>query len=132
MLRGIRAEHVEEFWPQASVLLQKALDKSQGDYALNDVKKELLERDMQLWIWIEGHTLISCCVTKIVNYPQRLICQIPLIAGTKMRLWLQCEDVISAWAKEQGCTQLEGFSRDGWLKVLCHWRKAWTTIRRDL
>jgi len=132
MLTGIQAAHVEELWPQVAGLLQKALAKGQGDYILDDVKKELLERDAQLWAWIEDGIVLGCCTTRIVNYSQSRVCQIPLIAGTKMRKWLQCEDVIATWAREKGCTQLEGFSRDGWIRVLRHWRKAWTTMRRDL
>ena len=133
MLRGITFDRIEAVWPHVEGMLQKAVDKSQHDYLLEDIYFALLSRDMQLWVWIVGEDITACCVTMINNYPNRRVCQLPYIAGQGMGDWITlCEPVIVEWAKQRGCTQLEGFCRDGWLRVLKHWRKAWTTMRRDI
>ena len=132
MLEGVIAEQIDSVWPAVKPLIQKAIDKSQNDYSIDDVYGLLKSRDMQLWVWIEDHEVTSCLVTMIVNYPRRRVCQLPYIAGKNMKHWLAFEEVISAWAKERHCSQLEGFSRKGWLRVLGHWKPVWTTIRKDI
>jgi len=132
MLKGVLSHDVESIWDIVSPILERALAKSAGDYNIQDVFGELLSRDQQLWVWVEDGKIEACCTTKIVNYPRSRICTMPLIAGTKMKNWLSSEETMVAWAKENNCTQIEGYARDGWLRVLKHWTKVWTTIRRDV
>jgi hypothetical protein len=115
-------------------MLQKAVDKTQKDFLLEDILGFLIAQDMQLWVWVEDNDIVACCITQIINYPRRSVCTLPYIAGSGMRRFLQCEDQIIAWAKERGCTQLEGFDRGGWLRVLKlkNWFRAWTVIRKDI
>lgn len=131
-LTGVVAADIEHVWPVIAPLLQRAVDKSQGDMSVDDIRDALTKRDMQLWVWTENTEITACLVTQIVDYPRRRVCQMPFIAGRSMKLWLACESMIAAWAKEHDCTQLEGFARKGWLRVLPHWRQAWTTIRKDI
>ncbi len=99
-----------------------AIVRVYGDYtSFGELSKALEEKKIE-----------ACCTTKIITYPRSRICAMPLIAGTKMKNWLSSEETIVAWAKERNCTQIEGYARDGWLRVLKHWSKVWTTIRRDI
>ena len=132
MLLSIPQYCVPTVWESVAPLLQKAVDKGQHDYSLEDIKSCLLNRDMQLWVWVEENKIIACCITSVVIYPQRKICQLPYIAGAGLKQWLQHEDTIITWAKAQGCTKLEGFDRGGWLRVLKTWYKVWVTIRKDI
>lgn len=113
-------------------MLKRAVDRGQHDYNLEDILNLLLNRDMQLWVWVKEQKIIACCVTMVVVYPQRKVCQLPYIAGAGLRQWLECEETIIKWAKANGCTKLEGFDRGGWLRVLTGWYKVWVTIRKDI
>jgi hypothetical protein len=132
MLAGVTFENIMAVWPRVAPMLQRALDKSQHDMDIEDVFSSLRLRDMQLWVWVVDKEIKAAAVTQIINHPQRTICTIPLIGGSCMRDWLKVEDTIAAWAKEKGCTQLEGYARPGWLRVLKNWKAVWTTMRRDL
>lgn len=132
MIFGIQKHEVDLVWPKVAPILQRAIDRSQKDYELQDIYGLVSTQAMQLWIWYVDGEIEACCVTQIQNYPRRRVCQMPFIAGGKMRDWLSMEAFICEWAKSKGCSQLEGFARDGWLRVLKNWRKVWTTIRRDI
>lgn len=132
MLHGIPHDQIDNVWGKVAPILQRAVDKSQHDYAIQDIYAALKQRDMQLWVWVENDAIEACCITQIISYPRRRICQMPFIAGNKMKNWLSTEETIVAWAKERGCSQFEGFARDGWLRVLKNWSKVWNTIRRDI
>lgn len=132
MLVTIPSFCVPNVWASVAPILQKAVDKSQEDYTLEDIQNCLLNRSMQLWVWVVEEKIIACCVTMVVCYPQRKVCQLPYIAGVGLKQWLACEDAVIKWAKDNGCTKLEGFDRGGWLRVLKGWYKVWITIRKDI
>jgi len=115
-------------------MLQKAIDKSQKDWLLEDVLNDLATRDMQLWVWVEELKIVACCITQIIVCPQRKICALPFLAGSGLRRFLQCESQFIEFARANGCDKLEGFDRGGWLRVLSkrQWFSVWTTIRRDI
>lgn len=133
MLTGIPAGRVASVWPAVAPMLARALDHGQGDYGLDDIRALLLDRSCQLWAWIEDGAIAACCVTTIIVYPRRKVCGLMLVGGKGLARWLDAaQPVIAAWARAQGCTQLEGYARKGWLRVLKDWRTAWTQIRRDI
>lgn len=134
MLQAISWQAVPNVWSVVSPMLQRAINKSQKDYSLEDILYHLGQRNMQLWVWLEKDQIEACCISQIIEYPQRKVCQLPFVAGRMMRRWIACEDEISKWAKSQGCTQLEGFCRDGWLRVLSprNWFKVWITMRKEI
>lgn len=132
MLYGVPWYDIEIAWPQVEGFLQKAVDQSPGDRSVLDYKKEIEDAKAQLWVWIVDGNIRAACVTRIVEYPNRKVCAMPLIGGDSMKDWLLVEPQLIEWAKEQGCSQLEGYCRDGWLRVLKNWRKVWTTMRRDI
>lgn len=132
MLAGVLSSDVDNAWGEVAPMLQRALDKSQHDYDLDYVYNSIVCRDMQLWVWIEAGKIEAAAVTQIIDHPLKRICAMPLIGGRFMRHWLGSEDQFIAWAKAQGCTQIEGYCRDGWIRILKNWKKAWTTMRRDI
>jgi hypothetical protein len=133
MLHGVPFDRVETVWPVVQPMLQKAVDASQQDCGMEDIYFALLSRDMQLWTWVEDGAITAIFVTAIHNYPNRRVCQIPYIAGKGVHQWYPVvEQALSEWAKSRGCSQLEGFCREGWLKILKNWRKAWITMRKDI
>lgn len=132
MLRGIKHDEAFIYWWIVGPMLQKAIDKSQHDMELQDVFEAIVSRDMQLWTWVTADGIQAACVTQIITTPRKKICSMPLIGGSHMRDFLKVEESIVEWAREQGCVQLEGYCRDGWMRVLKNWKKVWTTMRRDI
>lgn len=134
MLKGIPFTDIDGVWTTVSPWVQQSIDKSQHDYELDDILFRLYERDMQLWVWYEEEEIVACCVTTIIKWPRKKICSMPIIGGKAMNKWLtpEVEELFVQWAREQGCSQMEGYCRDGWLRLLPHWNKVWTTMRRSI
>lgn len=133
MLVGILHDEVDDVWAIVAPLLQKAIDVSEQDFDIDDVYWDIVERNMQLWVWADKNDdIVAACVTQLINKPRKRICSIPLIGGKDMKSWILCEPAIIEWAKVNGCVQLEGYCRDGWFRILRNWRKVWTTMRRDI
>ena len=132
MLIGLPAQELPQHWSVVAPMLQRALSKSQGDLRLEDLYTKIFERDMQLWGWLIEGEITACCVTQVLTFPGNKICSIPFIAGCGMKDWIHVEPQLVAWAKEQGCNQLEGYCRPGWVRMLRHWKQVWITMRRDI
>ncbi len=134
MLGAISKNDIDRAWRICSPLLDKSLRKGDGDYTLEDIKKGLKEGGFQLWAWAEEDRIICCGVTGIVIYPQKKVCAVMMVGGQGLRLWRnEAQDIIADWARKNGCSDLEGYVRKGWLRVLLpQWRVLWTTVRRKL
>lgn len=133
MLVGIVSERLPKFWHLCAPLIDKAIQSTECDFDIDDIYIQALEKRCQIWVWIENDEIIACFVTVISIFPKRKICSIPLIGGKGLRAWRNgVDEGIGVWAKNQGCTRLEGYARKGWLRILTNWKIGSTTIRREL
>lgn len=134
MFSAIPSQCLPIVWESVAPLLQKVVDRSTKDCTLEDLYRFISTRDMQLWVWTEDTKITACCVTQIVDYPRRKICRVPYVAGKMYKKWIHCEDKICEWARQNDCSQLEGFCRRGWLDILnlLGWKEIWVTMRKDI
>lgn len=133
-LVGVSHAVVPTLWPNVAPVLQRACDRSDGRYAVDDVRAALLRRDMQLWIAVGGgtDTIEAICITEIVAYPQEKRCGVVFCAGRDVPRWLHHLDAIEAWAQMQGCAALELQGRPGWERLLDGWDKTHVLLRKRI
>ena len=113
-------------------MMERSFVNGRWLYGLEHVKRDLLNRDKQLWIIVdENAKIIACATTRIIVHDLTKVCEIPELAGGDMRSWLYMEPQLATWAKTQGCSELIGFDRGGWARVL-GWEKVYTVIRKRL
>ena len=112
-------------------MLERAINRVDGNYAIEDIQDELSERNMQLWAWLDGDTIKAACVTQINMFPRRKVCVILLAGGECMVDWLEC-GTINEWAKENGCQFVECTGRKGWKRALKGWREVGITLRKEI
>jgi len=97
-------------------MLAEAVKYLKGRYDTIDVFIELLKGEQTLWIAFNDEQEIKgCCTVRIADYPNARCCSLDFIAGTGVDEWL--EDgfkIIGEYAKEFGCTRMEGTGRPGW------------------
>jgi hypothetical protein len=117
-LYGILFDKIEGLWHEVLPFLERALAYSDGKFKADDVKKMLIERDMQLWLIYNNTGLKGICITQIIEYPQSKRLGIPFIAGTDFKEWKSGWYVIREWALEHGCDSVETQGRDGWEREL--------------
>lgn len=132
MLFYVGIMQISKVWPIVEPMLAIAAERSDGDFTTDVVYQNLIFGHMQLFVWQVNEKISAACVTEIYSRRCKKVCSMPLIGGTDMKFWLKAEDELVKYAKEQGCSQLEGYCRDGWLRVLKNWKKVWVTMRRDI
>lgn len=103
------------FWKEVEPLISRALDER---ITTDDVFKWIKSRDVQLWI-VYSEKIIAACTTQIVNFPRSKTCRILSIGGSRMPEWqTELDSVLTKWAREQGCSDMDCPVRDGLVKTL--------------
>jgi hypothetical protein len=84
--------------------------------------------------------MFGICITQILEYPNFKALSMPFI-GTKphtIKKWFDYgmgdNSPIIKWARELGIKRIEGYARDGWLKMTkkYNFKKYYTVITRDI
>lgn len=119
MFTGIESNLIEQVWPFVEKEVQRLCDVD-GLYDAEDIKKRLLEKEVQLWVYAPKD-LQALALTEIVQFPKAKICRVGA-AGSKRDDWHGYMAVIEAWAKQNGCTKMQITARKGWAKVLKSFR----------
>ena len=122
MLSGIQADQVSLYWPHVKGLIEKALIRTGAieNYSLESIKKALIERDMQLWLWIEDKEILAAGITQIIQYPKRKVLDIPFVGAEKMTIdqWFEGSmEIFRKYAIANECWVIRGYGRFGWIKL---------------
>lgn len=128
---GVPSSEIEKVWPEVEPLVSRACALGHVDFTPEDVKKELIARDAQLWIVGD---LDGVCVTRIEVRPERKVAVLHLVAGNDLECWIGFENVLCDWAKEQGCRVIEATGRLGWkfIAKALDWKPVTMTFRKEL
>ena len=131
---GVQAHALDTVWNDAAPFLEEALELAFDKYSISDIYHYLQERDMQLWVVSNGIKLVAAAVTQILEYPGSKIAQLVLVGGEGVREWTDADQVLSQWAREQGCDALEATARPGWMRVIddTSWHRPLVVLRKEL
>lgn len=134
VLAGVPYTMIDHVWPRIEHYIVKTLLYSDNKYDLDSIKKCLLERDMQLWIALQGVNILSYTITRIVHYPKQQRLQIAFMGGEHLNKWKHFVEDLMQWARDQGCVAIEASGRPGWERVWAPWggKKTHTMIKIDL
>lgn len=117
-IRPILTEDVPKLWDEASSLLQKAVDESDGELSIDDIYISILEKRRALWLVFESGEMIAAVTVRIEDWPSGLrIATIDYAGGKDFKLWDNFTDYISPFYKSIGCGKLEIAGRLGWLRL---------------
>jgi len=127
-------EHVKEIWPVVEPMLEGATEYFQHRYDTIDIYIEIEKGDQTLWVAFDEENQIKGCFTvRIVDYPNARCCSVDFVGGENLDEWLgDTVEVVTSYAKEFGCTRLEGTGRLGWIKKMKKFGFNNTAIRFDL
>lgn len=121
-LCDVPPEHIDILWPKIEPLIERATATSRGKETAFDIRRSLMARDCQLWIWWEDGEVKLLAIAEIVRHPRKTVARIKLCTGLEhavpREMILGCVAVIEAWAREQGATGMENVARAGWERVL--------------
>jgi len=114
-----RITDIDSAWDEAKPLIQKAVDESNGETAIQDVYKQLTGETHRLVVIREGGVMRAAVVLNLINYPQKMAVRFVYLGGEKMRDWIPAlDDYISSWGRNNGIDCIEVVGRKGWVKML--------------
>jgi hypothetical protein len=118
MFRQILPQEVLACWDMLAVRLEKAIQYTGEDYTLEDALEFLREAMWQLWALenINGD-LHSLCITRLMQYERVSVLYVVIAEGQIDTRWAPAIEVLSSYAKTQGCKRLEAWGRRGWEKA---------------
>lgn len=122
-------------WPDVVRVLGKSVATSRGKYDLSDVYNGILDDDYVLWVILDQDEVVAAITTRIAGYPGQQGMALDWIGGTRMTEWLpMVQRVMSKYARDNGCTHLEGFGRKAWGRVLANygWKPEYIAYRMEL
>jgi len=133
-LEGIQACRVDETWHLVADLLQPAIDRMGGTHDAHDIKKALVNRDMQLWVSWRDQKIEAALVTEICVAPHKKVCRYVLVGGSYLKNWVHFDKELSQWAKAQGCCRMFSGMRPGFAKELEQfgWQKDSVNMVKEL
>lgn len=104
---------VEEVWGDVECLVQKFAEWGRGEFQTEDVLSEIRAKHMQLWVYYEGSEILLICVTQILQFPRRKICNFYGVAGRKMhRMWQLFSSYGLNWLRVNGIEEIQTTCRD--------------------
>jgi hypothetical protein len=116
---GVKHDHITEVWQVASPFIERALYHARGKFVLDDIKKNLENRIMQLWLAFTNEDLSACFVTHVLDFPQERTLEIVFCGGDELDIWDEpVWEVISDYGRTNKCKSCEVIGRRGWKKKL--------------
>lgn len=128
----VRSADVDTIWDQVRPYIAAALARGRSTHTEDDVRKRCRERDAQLWLGIDDG-LKAVAVTEICVYPQKKIARVWIFAAEDAPSWIENDlGHIKAWARAEGCSELEMSGRLGWRRRLPGWGVREVLMTKEL
>lgn len=131
----IPLDFVDIVWPDAKELLVGAVKTANGKFTLDDVKRNLDTGYLILWLVTDGTKPVAAITTRIIEYPQCKAMALDWIGGRRMKEWLpMAQKTIEQFAKDCGCTHMEGYGRRAWIRwnERYGWKQDYIAYRMEL
>ena len=114
-------EQVSGQWDKMLPLVEKGVERNQGEYDSGDVRVKLGRGEWFAWLVYKESELVCVAVSGEVEFPKYKIHQIICVGGKDMKSWLPLIEEIADFAKQNGCRKLTSYGRVGWDRILCNY-----------
>ena len=115
---------IDEYWNLVDFMLREGLKYDGDPMSIDDLKKSIKEKHMQLFIMFgsddgKQYKVFGVCVTRITALPNFNQCEVILLKGEKRELWQdELADTIESLAKSSACKRIAVHARPGWQPFL--------------
>jgi hypothetical protein len=99
---------VQRFWHLAEPLLQKALDKGNGEFTADQLKLLVTQGQQQLLLVMKDEICYVALTVQFINFPNDRVAYITYIGGKNTKAGME---QFKQWAREQGCTAIQGSTK---------------------
>lgn len=122
-------------WPKAAAMLDKAVKTTYPRYNVDSIRAELDRGLLALWLVFDGTDPVAAFTTRIADYPESRGLCMDWIGGARMAEWLPlAQPLMEQYARDSGCTHLEGYGRKAWGRWLQKygWEPEYIAYRMEL
>ncbi len=132
---AVPTEYIDTCWSQVEGFLEGAAEYTHGRYRVDNIYDRIVEDGYQLWVAIEGETIIGAVVTSVTNYPQKKVLSMPYCGGVDLHKWKDpMLAILRRFAAQVGCEAIEATARKGWAKIFKDdgYQERWVTFELPL
>ena len=130
----VKTENVQDVWPQARLLIEKALAYDYlGSMTSTDALRLILNERQQLWIGFDTDIFLAI-LTEVVHYPKNKVLRIIAFStetGHDMNAWYHHLNTLEEFALACECTALEAWARKGLAEKL-KWEHKYAVISKPI
>ena len=117
-VRPVPTYLVPAIWPSVAAIVQRGVGASRGDRFADDYYAVCAGGSATLWLIGRDNAVVAICISEVVQYPQRRIALLDLLAGEGIFGWLSHLDAaVEQWARERGCSAIQAGGRPGFVPV---------------
>lgn len=84
----VTKDAVQAVWPDVEDYIQMVVERTDGDYNLDDIFGFCLEGKMTMLIAHDGWDVYGVILSEVIKYPQKLVLNAFGLAGRDMDKWL--------------------------------------------
>ena len=135
MITAVPVEGVDIVWEDVTKVLKKSVETSSGKFEIEDLKSDLKNGVLVLWLVMEGRYVIAALTSRVIEYPGRRAMALDWVGGSRMKEWLPSVlETLESYAADCGCKHIEGYGRKAWGKILHRygWRPEYIAYRMEL
>lgn len=132
-LVGVQSSEIDGIWDDVKDRIADVLGRfSDDDYSLEDVYRQLISADAQLWTTTDKDAIYITQVLKKKSYQEVLVWMFHA-DELKEEHW-ELLEIIKMWAKQVGCTKVRVVVRPGFEKSLTKhgWKKRHVTMAQEI
>lgn len=122
-------------WADVEPMIAKAVETSDGRYHTAAVLDGILKGELALWLVFDNKAPVAAITTRVVQLPKTRAMAMDWIGGDRMKEWLpMVQTTLAKYAREYGCTELQGYGRKAWGRWLepHGWKTDYIAYKMDL
>jgi len=137
----INSNAIEVTWPYVKDFVQKPIDRTLGERNVEDIYYSLIHEQLTLWVAVDKEDgIIGVLITQLLFHPQYKVLALPFIGAKPhtinkwfLKSW-EKDSPLLQYARENNCKRIEGYARDGWLKMIekIGFKKYHTIVTKDI
>lgn len=111
--------HIPDVWIKVLPFFLKGKDRWEIFYSIDQIESNLYFGRQQLWVMIDGNSVIGCVMTQIDEFPKAKSLRVLFLGGVGFKRNMIREMLkIEKWAKDKGITVIDFMGRREWEPLL--------------
>jgi len=132
-LVAIEPEELGSVWDLIEPFMFEVIDGCNGRHTMESLISEIMNRELALWAVVGASGPRALVGTQILVASSGLrSLTIRFTVGKGLRAWIGLLDDLEDYARSQGCTRVQTYSRKGWAKHMPDYKLTHILLEKDL